>query len=298
MIVSALKENGEVVAMTGDGVNDAPALKRADIGVAMGLTGTDVSKQAANMVLADDSFSTIVTAIQEGRVIYANLRKFIFYIFSSNLGEVLTIFFAIIFDLPTPFTALLILAVNLATDMLPALALSYEPAEANILDHPPRSPTARIMEKAFIKRLLVVGTSIGILVTVPFVIELLSYGWFWEQPITLFVYQKALSVSFAGIVLIQIFNSFNARSEVLSIFKLPFFSNPKLLIALASSLLLTVAIIEVPFLQPMMNTTHLNPLEWLMVIGFSVMIIPVEELRKKLSKKAQPTETIIPEDTV
>jgi len=279
MIVSALKENGEIVAMTGDGVNDAPALKHADIGVA-GLTGTDVSKEAANMVLADDSYSTIVIAIKEGRAIYENLKKFIYFIFSSNLGGILTIFFAIIFNLPSPFTAILILSVNLATDMLPALALNYEPAEKNILEKPPRSPSSRIMEKEFIQRLLFIGISIACIVTGAFITKLISYGWSWQQPISLFVYQKALSVSFGTIVLVQVFNSLNARSEKFSIFQIPFFSNPKLLWALLSSVIITVSIIELPWLQQIMNTTHLQAIEWLMVIGFSFAIIPIEEVRK------------------
>ncbi|MEK9133073.1 MAG: HAD-IC family P-type ATPase, partial [Patescibacteria group bacterium] len=161
-VVEALKRHGEVVAVTGDGVNDAPALKRADIGVAMGITGTDVSKEAANMVLTDDSFGTIVSAIIEGRTIYENMKKFIYYIFSSNIGELLAIFSTILIGLPAPLTAVFILIINTLTDVFPALALGVEPVKQEILNKPPRKPDSKIMEWPFIRRYLVSGIWIGV----------------------------------------------------------------------------------------------------------------------------------------
>ncbi len=286
-VVEALKQMGEVVAVTGDGVNDAPALKRADIGVAMGITGTDVSKEAANMVLADDKFNTIVNAIQEGRTIYGNLKKYLFYIFSSNIGELFTIFFAIMFNLPAPLTAILILCVNLGTDVLPALALGVEPSEQKVMEEKPRDPKAKIMQTYFIARFIYVGVFIGVLVTGLFVYQLYNYGWTWGTAIdeSSLAYTKSVSSAFAVLVLIQMVNAFNARSANLSLFSIGIFKNIWLLGAIFVSILTLLFFVEIPFIQGLLETTHLTVKEWTMVIVTSLGILVIEEIRKLFQRR-------------
>ena len=289
-VVETLKQMGEVVAVTGDGVNDAPALKRADIGVAMGIVGTDVSKEAANMVLADDKFSTIVNAISEGRTIYKNLKKFIFYIFSCNIGELFTIFAAIMLALPTPLTAVLILAVDLGTDVLPALALGVEPTEEQIMKEKPRSPKERIMKGKFVARYLYIGIFIGIIVTGLFLFQLYNYGWSWGESLdkSSLAYLKSSTTAFAALVLIQMVNAFNARSERHSVFKIGLFKNMWLIGAIGISILTLIIFVEVPFIQQFLRTTNLSPREWGMVIVASFGILIVEEIRKLFIRTSKP----------
>ncbi len=284
-LVSLLKENGEVVAVTGDGVNDAPALKRADIGVAMGITGSDVSKQASNMVLMDDSFGTIVTAINEGRVIYANLKKFIYYIFSSNIGEVFTIFFSLIIGLAAPISAILILTVNLVTDLLPALALGVEPAEKDIMKQPPRNPHDKIMNRSFIKRILITGSLIGTIILALYAYRLFLGGWTYGSPVPDQLLEEAYSVTFIAMVTLQVTNSFNAKTKNTSIFRINPFNNWKLIWANLSSVLIAVAIIEIPFLQTIFHTRSLSLNEWLLILAGCAALTVITEIIKLFSRK-------------
>lgn len=286
-IVTHLKELGEIVAVTGDGVNDAPALKKADIGIAMGITGTDVSKEASNMVLADDSFSTIVTAIKEGRTIYDNLKKFVFYVFSCNIGELVTIFAAIMLAMPAPLTAILILCVDLGTDVLPAVALGVDPSEPGIMEAAPRDPKQKIMNKPFVKRYVYLGLFIGAAVMFAYMWSLYHYGWSWGEVLAddSITYLKASTTAFATLVIIQMFNTFNSRSAHHSIFRLGFFTNLWLIGAIMISLIVTFLMIEVPLLQQYLGTTHLSFTDWTIILLTSLSVLVVEEVRKIFARR-------------
>lgn len=286
-IVEALKRSGEIVAVTGDGVNDAPALKRADIGVAMGQSGTDVSREAANMVLADDSFGTIVTAVIEGRTIYENMKKFIYYIFAANIGELLAVFITILIGLPAPLTAVLILIINTLTDVFPSLALGIEPVERDILEKPPRNPDAKIMEKSFIRRYVVVGFLIGSVTAGTFLWNLLDSGWRFGQEVDLdsFVYMQSATMAFVVLALLQMVHAFICRSETASFFRMNHLKNLYLVAAVASSVIITVALVQIPFFQNFLKTTPLTMQQWTILVGLSFSILVFEEIRKFFTRR-------------
>jgi len=281
-VVDALKQTGEIVAVTGDGVNDAPALKRADIGVSMGITGTDVAREASVMVLLDDSFASIDHAVELGRSVYQNIRKFLIYLFSHNLAELTPIVVASFVGFPlVPITALQVLAIDLGSDVLPALALGAEPPEPGIMDRPPRPGEERLFSSVVVKRFLFLGAiqSIGV-----------TFAFFWKInqagiPFAQFtsdnaIYREALTMTQAGIVLSQFFNGFTVRTDVQSVFKVGVFSNRALVAAECFGLVIISAISYVPFLQDVFHTAPLSVADWALLAGFGLLLLIADELRK------------------
>lgn len=258
-IVRALKGRGQVVAMTGDGVNDAPALREADIGVAMGSTGTEVTKEAAAMVLADDNFATIVAAVEEGRAIYANIRKFIGYLLACNAGEVLVMFLATLLQFPLPLLPVQILLVNLVTDGLPAVALGLEPAEPGVMLRPPRDPREGVFARGLWQRIIGRGIIIGVSTLAAFAVHLVVGG---DVDRSRTVAMTALSAS-------QLLYAFECRSETAGPARVRRPANPALLLAVMSSLLVLVAVVHVPVLGGLFHAAALSPAEWALAWAFA-----------------------------
>ena len=269
-IVEALKARGHIVAMTGDGVNDAPALKRADIGVAMGITGTDVAKEASDMVLADDNFATIVAAVRLGRAIFSNLQKFIYFLLSCNMSEVLTMFLAMLFGFPLPLAASQILWINLVTDGLPALALGMEPAEKDVMERPPRAVGENVLSPSRQLRLLWQGLVITAGALASFMLAHWLLGYSWEITREL---DMCRTILFTTMVLCQVFHSYNWRSETRSFFSAPPWENLYLLGAFAISIALQMAVLYVPFMQKAFHTQAPTLHGWILILACA--LIPV-----------------------
>lgn len=278
-IVNALRANGHITSMTGDGVNDAPALKQADIGVAMGITGTEVSKGAADMILTDDNFATIVTAVQEGRVIYANIRKFVNFLLSCNIGEVLVIFLSILILGPQmiPLVPIQLLWLNLVTDSFPALALGQEKGESDIMLQPPRRSDSRILNKDMIWSIATQAIAIFAAVYIAFNLGLARYGTEGDLP-----HDGARTYAFVSLILAELFRAYSSRSEHESVFKIGLFSNKTMLKATALSFVLLILVIYIPFLDPVFHTVPLAITEWLLLTALALIPFLVGELFKKI----------------
>lgn len=260
-IVRALKKQGHIVAMTGDGVNDAPAVKEADIGISMGVTGTDVTKEASAMILTDDNFATIVSAVEEGRVIYENIRKFIRYMLSCNIGEVLTMFLAALLGMPIPLLPIQILWVNLVTDGLPAIALGLDPAERDIMQRPPRGTGESIFSRGLLSLILIRGALIGITTLSVF------------SAVMAFTPDErtARTAAFVTLVVTQLVHVFECKSERRSIFEIPLLDNIPLILSVACSLLMLLGVVYIPHLQGIFKTVALSGDEWMLILGFSAL---------------------------
>ncbi|MCX7669633.1 MAG: cation-translocating P-type ATPase, partial [Anaerolineae bacterium] len=275
-IVDALKALGHIVAMTGDGVNDAPALKRADIGVAMGITGTDVSKETAAMVLTDDNYASIVAAVEEGRIIYSNIRKFVFFLLSANVGEILIIFIATLLGWPLPLTAIQLLVLNLITDGAPALALGLEKGEPDIMKRPPRHPDEPVIDPTMRLRILIQGIVDTVAVLTVFRIGL---AWYPENV------HHAQTMAFTVLSISELLRAYSARSEYHSVFRIGVFTNKYMQYAVLSSLMILLAIIYVPFLDPVFNTAFLSGRDWLIIVPFLFVPVFAAEITKVITRR-------------
>ncbi len=274
-IVEALRNAGEVVAMTGDGVNDAPALKRADIGVAMGITGTDVAKETADMVLTDDNYASIVAAIEQGRVIYENIRKFVYYLLSANLAEIATISIATFMGHPRPLEAIQLLWLNLVTDGAPALALGVEKGDPDTMDVPPRPPDEPIINKPL--RIGIITQTISLTA-----VTLLAFFW----GLRTYDAEMARTLAFVTLSAAELPLAFIVRSERYSLFKIGVFSNKMMNLALVSSLVLLLAVVYIPFLQPIFRTVPLGWAQWEVILPLVFVPAVIAEIVKLLTVKS------------
>lgn len=271
-IVTALKDNGEIAAMTGDGVNDAPAIKKADIGIAMGITGTDVAKNTAEVILTDDNFATIVHAVEEGRIIYANIKKFVSFLLSCNVGEVIIMLVAMIAGMPIPLTVIQLLWLNLVTDSFPALALGVEKGEPDIMNQPPRNPDEQIISKDIRDNIIVQSIAIAVSTLAAFYIGL---HYLYPNLSTELNHTSARTVAFVTLILSELFRSFAVRSDKYTVWELGITSNKQLLYAFLGSTILTLLVVYLPFAQPLFDTVPLDLKAWLVVLPLSLSLIHI-----------------------
>lgn len=290
-IVTALKANNHIASMTGDGVNDAMALKSADIGVAMGITGTDVAKNSADMILMDDNFATIVKAVEEGRIIYANIRKFVSFLLSCNVGEILVIFLlslipnTLIPGIAAPLTAIQLLWLNLVTDSFPALALGREKGEPGIMKLPPRPKGEPIINKSMMIQIIVQAVAIFVCVASSFLVSLTNNGngFFFNTSVEALT--GARTVAFATLIIAELLRAYASRSERMSVFKLGFFTNKNMNIAVGISLILLFAVIYIPGVNGIFDNVALAPTAWLLIIPMSLVPFATSEIFKAIKNK-------------
>ena len=275
-IVSALKANGEITAMTGDGVNDALALKRADIGVSMGITGTDVAKNTAELILTDDNFASIVSAVEEGRIIYSNIKKFVFFLLSCNIGEIFLVFTSILFNLPVPLLPIQLLWLNLVTDSFPALALGVEKGDPDIMRLSPRNPKEPILNKSMLVGIILQSIAVG-------GASLLAYKW------GLSAYagdiDKARTITFTALITAELLRAYSSRSQRYTLFKIGFFTNRTLVYGTLFSFVLLLGVLYIPFMQPIFNTFSLGVKDWMAILEYAFIPLIVGELSKLVIKK-------------
>ena len=279
-IVEALQQQGHVVAMTGDGVNDAPAMKKADIGIAMGIKGTEVAKENADMVITDDNFASIVGAVEQGRIIYGNILRFLHYLLSCNLSEILTVFLALMIGWPLPLVALQILWLNLITDIFPAFALALEPSAPDVMKRPPRNPQESLLTLRFVGLIVWQGLLLTGVTLLAFDVGMRWHGTDAEG------LRRATTLAFMTLALAQVFHAFNARSQMRSAFTSRLFTNSWLWAAVATCLMLQAAAVYVPLLQKVLHTVPPTLSDWGLIAACSLMPVAVVEFVKVIQRVA------------